>query len=326
MKPVTAHQPGSTEWAQQRALRVGGSEVAAILGLSPWESHFSLWHHKQAPAVEQDDTPALEWGRRKEPVIAAKFLENHPDLAEIEGGAYICDDHPGHLAHPDLIAENRDGIGYIIEIKTAWNDDHWGPAGTDQIPIYYMTQVRWYMHVLDMDHAWLAVLIGASDYREYPISRNLADETLMVAAVDAFLDSIRDGVRPDIDAHSATYQTIREQHPQIDGTDVEVDPDLAGDYLAAEIEAKHVATALKQAKSRLLDVMGTARNAVVNGERAAYRTHKSTTTTCPGCHGNMRHTADCGTCDGAGTIKQPGTPYLAADKKNLTRLINGENL
>lgn len=34
---------GSPGWRTARANRVGGSRIAALLGLSPWESPYSAW-------------------------------------------------------------------------------------------------------------------------------------------------------------------------------------------------------------------------------------------------------------------------------------------
>jgi len=72
-------EPGSPEWHAARAHGVGGSEVAAIVGCSPFESRFSLWHRKAALVGPVDETPEMEWGRRLEPAIAAKFMDEHPN-------------------------------------------------------------------------------------------------------------------------------------------------------------------------------------------------------------------------------------------------------
>ena len=64
---LPAFQPGTEEWVAQRATALGGSEIAAVLGLSPFESKFALWHRKQGIAQPTEDSPVMEWGlwRRK---------------------------------------------------------------------------------------------------------------------------------------------------------------------------------------------------------------------------------------------------------------------
>ena len=67
-------------WLKHRSLGIGGSDVAAILGLSKWKSPLSVYMDKVFPE-QADDKPkheAMEWGSRLENSIATKFFENHP--------------------------------------------------------------------------------------------------------------------------------------------------------------------------------------------------------------------------------------------------------
>src|SRR5690606_9638442 len=133
------------------------------------------------------------------------------------------------LANPDALAVLGDER-IVVEIKTAARADAW-EAGP---PVYYLTQVQWYMGVLDIDRAVIAVLIAGNDYREYEVARNRDDFKLMATACRAFLDSIASGERPDIDDAYATFQAVRELHPEIDrGTDHELPPGLANRLIQA---------------------------------------------------------------------------------------------
>lgn len=275
--------PGSPEWAQQRASRVGGSEIAAILGLSPWESHFSLWHRKQGLVGPVEDSAEMEWGRRLEGVVASKFFEAHPELERLGGTTVTREDKPFMIASPDDRARNRDtGETEVVEIKTALYDTGWGQPGTDQIPVYYLCQVRWYLACLGLRRAHVAVLIGGSDYREYVVERDLDDEQILISAGAAFIDSITAGVRPDIDAHSETYQVVRELHPEIDGTDTDLPPEVADEYLTAEAAARSADANLTRMKAVVLDRMGSAKYAVHADERIAFRTARTRRDGTPG--------------------------------------------
>ena len=46
MKPVIIKPSSHDEWLAEREKGIGASEVAAILGLSPWDTPFSLWLKK----------------------------------------------------------------------------------------------------------------------------------------------------------------------------------------------------------------------------------------------------------------------------------------
>src|SRR5690349_8562125 len=77
---LLGNEPHDTpEWHALRAGGIGGSEIAAVVGLSKWTSAFELWHRKRGAIGQQAQNEAMEWGSRLEPVIAAKFAEEHPE-------------------------------------------------------------------------------------------------------------------------------------------------------------------------------------------------------------------------------------------------------
>lgn len=272
---VGDYEPHSPAWHTARDGGIGGSDVAAILGLSPWQSRFSLWHRKAGLAGDQQDTPAMSWGRRLEPVIADKWAEDRPRLTVSRAGTYRSKERPWQLANPDrLIAIGRGKPRYVLEVKTAHGfDNHaWGRAGTDEIPVYYRVQVIWYCDVFGFDTCHLAVLIGGSDYREFTVAYDPAEARLMRDAAEAFLDSVRSGDRPPIDDADATYQTVRRLHPGIEDIEKEVPDQIAVDYMAACDAERSARDWKRRASSALLDAMGTARYATFDGERIAMRT------------------------------------------------------
>ena len=57
-----------------RTKTIGGSDVAAILGLSPWRSPLDVWREKTLGEADQRDTPAMQAGVRFEPVILGRYL------------------------------------------------------------------------------------------------------------------------------------------------------------------------------------------------------------------------------------------------------------
>lgn len=289
---IDTYDAGSPAWHQQRQTALGGSEIAAVLGLSPWESAFSLWHKKAGHHLSEDGNASTEWGTRLEPAILDKWCEGRTE-APLTRRTYLRDDWM--LASPDALIETGTGTE-VVEIKTAHDADDWGRPGTDEIPPYYLTQTRWYLGVLGLDVAHLAVLIGGSDYREYRIEQNAEDWALMVREGKSFMDSLTRGDRPDIDAHSRTYQAIRELHPDIDPEHIEINPDIAGEYMASRIALKAEESRHQEAASRLLDAMGSAKHADLDGVRFAYRT--------------ARRKAD----------GSPGTPYVQADKATFKQL------
>jgi putative phage-type endonuclease len=269
-------EPGSPDWHAARAHGIGGSEVAALLGISPYDSPFSLWHRKAGRvALDDVDVPVMEWGRRLEPVVCQKYQENHPDYRLVAAGTYRHRARPWQIANPDRLIHTADDQGDtphgLVEAKTAYSDDAWGEPGTDEIPVHYRAQCLWYMDTLDRPWVDVAVLIAGSDYREYRVHYDQAEADLIRGRAEEFWTTVTAGRAPLLDAADATLRTVRALHPRIDDVSVEISADLAlayGDVCAAYRDAK---TAKQAVVIQLLDAMGDARTATCLGQRVAIR-------------------------------------------------------
>lgn len=272
---VGTFEPGSEEWHAARAEGIGASEIAAVVHLSPWESHFGLWHRKQGLIGPQAGDELMVWGHYLEEPIARRFAAEHPELRVQRTGTWRSRMRPWQLANPDRLAYTRPyaktpGTRIPVEVKWSPNGDGWGPAGSDQIPIYYRCQVQWQMDVLGAEQAIVAALVG-SEYREYVVGYDHIDAELLRKSGQRFMDSLAAGEVPDIDSTGHTYRALKELHPDIDNRDAEIDPHLAGRYRGALRSLEDAADGAQQAKNEVLAAMGTARYAVVEDQRIARR-------------------------------------------------------
>jgi putative phage-type endonuclease len=258
------YAPGSPEWAELRRTRIGGSEIAAVLGLSPWESPFSLWHRKRGtigPLIENDQ---MWWGTALEQPVAERFALEHPEYRVVRCGTYVHVERDYQLISPDrvLYPRGQRGAWELLEIKQAYNDDDWGEAGTDEIPIYYRCQVMWAMDALGRDSHHLAVYFGGGDYREYVIAYDENDAQILRKRAVEFLDSIARGDIPPLDAHAQTYSTVRELHPDIEESlDVLLDDELGAAYVAALAGEKAAKEEKALRTAQVADVLGGGRRA-----------------------------------------------------------------
>jgi putative phage-type endonuclease len=164
-----------TEFLARRKSGIGGSDVAAIMGLSKWKTPYQIWQDKTGRAADKPETEYQHFGTVLEQVIADEFSNRHGVKVQRRNEMFR------HKEHPELVANIDRYIvgGGILECKTsnAFSLADWGESGTDQIPDYYMTQVQHYMHVTGYHDAVLAVLIGGNTYRDYNIAydRDLAE-------------------------------------------------------------------------------------------------------------------------------------------------------
>ena len=184
---------------QQRKDRVnyiGGSDVAAILGISPFKTPYQLYLEKKCLVDRKDEeTPFQYWGSTMEPILVKEFEKRNfvsikPEI-----------DTQWHPLYP-FLRGNIDGwipeLNAVFEAKTtsAYNADKWGEQGTDQIPPEYLVQVAFYCAVMCCESAYIAVLIGGNDYREYKYTRNEELETKIITASCEFWDCVQNDIPP----------------------------------------------------------------------------------------------------------------------------------
>lgn len=281
---MTAPAPGTPEWAA----KVTASKVAAILGLSPWESPYSMWLKMRGdiPADDGSNQAAKSRGHYLESGVLAWWYDQHPEFIELGGDwstatQYYVEREEWAAATPDAVVRELSpkvpgragrkigGVKVVVDAKTAASDDDWG----NEPPAYYLAQAVWQMWVCDADVAYIAVLFGRPQlaFREYRIERDRDLEAQIVAQCRDFYDSLQMDTPPDLDDTVATYEAVRAMHPDIDDEAVEVPRDLAHEYFTASLALEDAKDAERAAKTRLLDAMGRARFATCDGAKVARR-------------------------------------------------------
>lgn len=274
-------ESGSPEWHAARAQRLGGSRIAALLGLSPWESPYSVWC-QMAGLVEKDkQTKEQARGHYLESGIAAWFADQHPEYQVREAGTYVHAERDYQLANPDRLLLGmpghfpEPGVRAGLELKTDAEASGWGKPGTDEIPPYYRPQVQWYMDTLGVDVWHVVVLTGRLEFREYVVRYDAEDCAWMRDQAEDFLSSLYWREMPDLDHHPATYATVRKLHPDIDkDTAFVADLDLAVEFIDATASLAEAQEREQTARARLLSAMGSAHRAFYDGHRLARRQAK----------------------------------------------------
>ena len=128
---------GTKEWHIARKKRLGGSEIASVMRLSPYKTRLELWEEKTGAREVQNIShlPHVQRGIEAEP-IAREKLER---ILHVKYTTPVLTD-PDH----EWMAASLDGIcdEHTLEIKTMSKDKHedvaWG-----WVPDYYECQVQW---------------------------------------------------------------------------------------------------------------------------------------------------------------------------------------
>lgn len=268
--------PDDPRWHELRRQGVSASEVAAVLGISPWQSPFSVyWQKVNGWATDGDEI--MNTGSHLEASIAEWWAGRHPDVVVRPAGLYASAERPWQLATPDRLVRTyaRPGVtvlSAVLECKwVVYSWDGWGTPGTDQIPVYYRAQVLQQIDVMGVDLAHVAAL-GPDGFREYgPIRRDEKDLRVMRASGEAFMRRIKNGDAPDLDAHHATLSTLRALHPSVGDYDVEVPVELAEGYRRARALRTHADKLVDAYEARIRAAIGDGRRAVCGGRLVASR-------------------------------------------------------
>lgn len=133
----------SDEWLEIRNTTVGASEVAAILGLNPYEDAYKTWQYKTGRIKPKKSTAAMQRGvdLEEDALEAAKKKIKHKKIEQF------------FAIHPvyTFASASFDGVDLeeklIIELKCPSKAMGFKSIFTDGIPIYYYPQIQWQLMI-----------------------------------------------------------------------------------------------------------------------------------------------------------------------------------
>lgn len=191
----TINFPDNTpEWHQQRAKGIGGSDVGAIMGESPWntrEDIFQLKTGQVLPEIKTKGEGALWRGSVWENYIARQFAIRNPDKVLVHCKASWMNDNRQHqFANIDglLYEPGSDIPDSILEIKTSSTPFSWEYG----VPAYYRMQVLWYMDAFGIKKGYLAVMIDDSTFKQYEVVPRPGEMERIHAEVDSFVAEVEE--------------------------------------------------------------------------------------------------------------------------------------
>ena len=180
---------------------VGGSDVAAIFGVSPWTTPLELWMIKKGkmkPAVKTNANQ-LRMGHLLEPIAAYWYQEMTGNTVTEDTNMYQHADHPYALADFDRrFVRKEDGEPGILECKSCsyhkasdWADDTY--------PIYYELQLRFYLSVADVNIGAFSAVWGNNPDNDLAIPglvRDKAKEDMIFERLDEWIWSLNNDKPP----------------------------------------------------------------------------------------------------------------------------------
>ena len=256
------------EWLEQRKHGVGGSEVAAIMGLSPWKTATQLWLEKTGRIEPADlsEKPYVAFGTIMEPVIGDWYREKFPDRTVRRVNA-ICKSLIRPWAQASLDYEVRDGsVWGVLEIKTARTAADW----QDGVPAYYLTQIMHYMQVTNRPFADVAVFFrDTCEFKCFRVDYDKEDGDAVRAAVDDFwLNYVMTGTMPQVVGTAGEAAALTEYYGAASGDfkqliDPDVDAAVSAYQDAAERE-KQAHADKTEAATKLIAAIGDAKGIITD--------------------------------------------------------------
>lgn len=276
------------------AAKIGGSDLSALLGRSPWGTPFTLYARivsaLEGRAMPDEDSAPKRRGRALEKAVLDLYAE--------ETGATLL---PGpKLSHPrlqyvraslDALAD-RDGVR-VVDAKTAGLSEvrKWGEPGTDEVPEYILYQMTWYAGLQHNTprNPDVAALVGG-DLRVYTVPWDAELFGMLDQAVERFWkDHVEPRRPPQMTDPLVEVPAIGALYPRHEGEAREwasladEDREWLTRWLSRRWARKKIEAEEKEAEARVRMLLGTTPSlslpADLGGGRVDYRQNKPSTRT-----------------------------------------------
>lgn len=172
------------EWLEYRTKGIGGSDVAAVMGCSPFITAREVYYDKKniKPIFNDNrEWVKMEVGNRLENLIGEIFAKKTGYCIYKPNKIFYHPFYPFMMANIDFIGQSQLEKFFILECKST-NIYQKNNLLQGKIPIHHILQVSHYMAVLNLDFVWIAYLCGNSenDFIMKKFYRNLKFEEFLI--------------------------------------------------------------------------------------------------------------------------------------------------
>ena len=258
-----SQQEDEKEWKAVRNKGIGGSDIGAICGVSPFTSARQIYFNKTGQFEEALQPSAasqelMRWGHLLEPIVASEY-SSRTGKKLIELNATLAHkDYPWMRANVDRLIVDDDGVPYgILECKTTseYNAEEWENG---ELLLSYIYQLNWYLHILDLKYGAFACLVGGNKFYHYEIFRNdeLIQNTLIPAARNFWYNNVLALVEPELQAVDKDFVNEKYSDAKKDSEITlpdDVDNELAKTIFDCKRQIKELTNIMEEAQNRLKD-------------------------------------------------------------------------
>jgi len=163
---------GTLEWLKERQKGIGGSDVAAILGLNPFQSALDIYEQKIAEnPIQIEENLKMKAGKRMENIIAKWYAEENNRKIQRRNDIIWHKEIPYLFVSLDrMIVMDKELTPGVLECKNTTSEYY---KNWDPMPDYIMTQVQHELDVTGWSWAIVAALVDGWDFKEIPVAPDL---------------------------------------------------------------------------------------------------------------------------------------------------------
>ena len=197
------------EWLELRSHYIGGSDAAAVAGLNPWSTPYSLWAEKTGRKERFQGNLATDVGTYLEEFVAQRFTSETRKKVRRMNLSMINDQYPFAIANIDrAIVGEKAGL----EIKTT-DSLNLKKFAHGEYPATYYCQMVHYLAVTGWDRWYLAVLVGNKEFHIYTLDRDQDEIDALMEAENNFWAYVEQDAAPPVDGYRPTTEALSELYP-----------------------------------------------------------------------------------------------------------------
>lgn len=271
----TVQSPDNQTTENGRAKEIGGSSIAAVMGLNRWKTPLALWAEMQGLIKPDDDEKEwLEIGRDLEAYVCEKFQQRSGKKLRRDARTFRDEQYPYMVAHIDRWICGEDAL-FEAKTASAWKAKEW--VG-EEIPQEYILQVMWYMGILKKSKAYLACLIGGQKFAWKEIDFDADLFAVMRESARVFMENfIVANVAPiaiagDSDTLAQMFPQSQSNHLHMDDNQSEVFNRLADEREQLKDTIKTYTASLEDVEAKIKQIIGENESAESDKYKVTWKT------------------------------------------------------
>jgi putative phage-type endonuclease len=220
--------------APDRSLFLGGSDAAAVIGVSPWATPVELWMQKTGRTPKEKPDAAqqrrFDRGHKLEPFIREMAIdklraEGHKVELLASNQRYVDPEFPFLSCEIDFeLLLDGEHINCDAKSVSGFARKKWGEVDTEDVPIEYAAQ---FMHGLMVTGRRRCLVAALRSFDDVDIFWTIRDDETIAAMRPKLVSFWVDHVLADVPPDPMVFDDIKILFPTDDGQSVEASQDIA---------------------------------------------------------------------------------------------------